>query len=96
MYNERTKNNYDPWEALASAVVLQAVEDYRTCLEVPRHLWHEERAKNDKTRRTVEMEIAELERFFLGETIKLYTTVPGCEIVRRLRAEAKKKEGLNK
>ena len=73
------EGNYDPYEELANAIVIQACDDYKrayTC-----HL-----RSNGKGKRTAR-QLADLEYFFRSDWYKTLTEVDGEQLMERLRAQ---------
>lgn len=70
----------DPWEALASEVVRQAVEDYKYLQKIGKF--------STKYLGSV-ISRKEIEKFFLSEAFCLYTDLDGKEILRILKGEIK-------
>ena len=70
----------DPWEALANAVVRQAVEDYKYLQKIGKF--------STKYLGSV-ISRKEIENFFLSEAFCLYTDLDGKEILRILKGERK-------
>lgn len=68
----------DPWERLANAIVLKAVDDYRAALRKLKRNPRSESAKYD---------VRELERFFRSGWYQKLTTVDGEFLIRRIREE---------
>ena len=68
----------DGYEQLASAIILQAVKDYRKAY------------KGRRVRRKTH-EIQEIERFFLSEWFMALTNTDGSSILKRLEEEVMKK-----
>ena len=67
-----------PWQALANAIVLQAVEDYRTELSGSRcHKHRSTRAKR----------IRELEQFFRSHWYETLTNIDGEMLMAKIRRE---------
>ena len=71
--------NQKPYQTLANAIVLQAVQDYRRALSGKRAVSH------IPARQT----ISECEMFFLSEYFTLLTDVDGGFLIQRIRQEAK-------
>lgn len=71
-------NNGDPYENLANAIVLSAVEDYRKALK------KYSRNLNSKSEKA---EVDSLERFFKSQWYSVLTSVEGEFLIRKLRAE---------
>lgn len=67
----------DGYQLIANAVVAQAAKDYRQAL-VDQH--NRPSKKTDK-------EVAKLERFFTGNTIRLYTKLDGTALMQAIKAE---------
>lgn len=76
-------NGYD---LLANAVVEQAATDYTKALCATRGktIWPKDYRKRLQIERTIES----CERFFLGDDIKLYTTLDGKSLMTKLQQEA--------
>lgn len=70
----------DPWEALASEVVKQAVEDYKYLQKIGKF--------STKYLGSV-ISRKEIENFFLSEAFCLYTNLDGKEILMILKGERK-------
>lgn len=73
----KAKKEFGGYELLASAVVIQAVKDYRRALVD----YHETPTNVCKSR------VRELERFFKGEDIMIYTKLDGERLMERVRDE---------
>lgn len=72
------KNDGDPYENLANAIIVQAAEDYRKALK--------QLKKNPKN--TVAMSMAmECERFFRSDWYEHLTSVDGEYLINKLRQE---------
>lgn len=71
-------NNGDPYENLANAIVLSAVEDYRKALK--------KYSRNPDSKST-KAEVDSLERFFRSQWYSILTSVEGEFLIRKLRAE---------
>jgi hypothetical protein len=69
----------DPYEKLASAIVLQAVKDYRDALR---------KLKKRPDYVPAEKTIKEVERFFHSDWYKELTSVDGDYLLRKIRLEA--------
>lgn len=72
--------NIDPYEALANAIVLQAVKDYRRALKS-----YVRNPSNNSARYKKES----LERFFLSEWYRLLTHIDGEMLIEKLNQEVK-------
>lgn len=68
----------DPYERLANAIVLQAVEDYRTALKC---------LNRNPENRTALADRREIERFFRSDWYKCLTDVDGEMIIQKLNEE---------
>ena len=88
MKNEKAKIkeevNYDPYEELGNAIVIQACHDYK-------------KAYKQSLRRSgivgeADEELAELEEFFRSDWYKQLTEVDGEYLMERLRNEVLKQE----
>ena len=76
------EGNYDPYEELANAVVIQACEDYKRA-----YICHlRSNGKGKKTQKQLE----ELETFFRSDWYKTLTEVDGEFLMERLRNEVQK------
>lgn len=73
------KLSENPYEALANAIVLQAVNDYRTVLK---------KVKKNPNNRTALDEALQIERFFRSQWYQVLTSVDGEYLINRLRREA--------
>ena len=72
------KLSENPYEALANAIVLQAVNDYRAALK---------KVKKNPNNRTALDEALQIERFFKSQWYQVLTTVDGEYLINRLRRE---------
>lgn len=72
--------NIDPYEALANAIVLQAVKDYRRALKS-----YVRNPSNNSARYKKES----LERFFLSDWYRLLTAVDGEMLIEKINQEVK-------
>ena len=68
----------DPYENLANAIVLTAVEDYRKALK---------RYSRNLNSKSAKAEVDSLERFFRSQWYSILTFVEGEFLIRKLRAE---------
>ena len=68
----------NPYEALANAIVLQAVNDYRAALKKVK--------KNPNNREALD-EALQIERFFKSQWYQVLTSVDGEYLINRLRRE---------
>ena len=73
------KLSENPYEALANAIVLQAVNDYRAVLK---------KVKKNPNHRTALDEALQIERFFRSQWYQVLTSVDGEYLINRLRREA--------
>ena len=73
------ESNYDPYEELANAVVIQACEDYKRVYVC--HL-----CGNGKGKR-IQKQLKELEAFFRSDWYKTLTEVDGEYLMQRLQEE---------
>ena len=71
---------YDPYQALANAIVEQAVKDYR----IARH-----RLKHYPQSRETKQDVCELEQFFSSRWYATLTKVSGSWLLKRLQEECK-------
>jgi len=74
----------DGWRDLADTIILQAVEDYRFTNKQIREKPEDPRLPSQK---------AEIEAFFLSAWFGVLTDLDGKQLLRRLQAEMKNKEG---
>ena len=74
------KTTGDPYENLANAIVLSAVEDYRKALK--------KYSKNPGSK-SVKADVDSLERFFRSQWYSVLTSVEGEFLIRKLRVEYK-------
>lgn len=74
--------NYDPYEELANAIIIQACEDYKRAYSCYLR-------SNGKAKKT-EKQLAELEEFFLSDWYKKLTELDGEELMKRLKEEVSK------
>lgn len=72
------KLSENPYEALANAIVLQAVNDYRAALKKVK--------KNPNNREALD-EALQIERFFKSQWYQVLTSVDGEYLINRLRRE---------
>ena len=72
------KLSENPYEALANAIVLQAVNDYRATLKKVK--------KNPNNREALD-EALQIERFFKSQWYQVLTSVDGEYLINRLRRE---------
>lgn len=70
--------NGDPYENLANAIILTAVDDYRRALK--------KYSKNPDSK-SAKAEVDSLERFFRSQWYSVLTSVEGEFMIRKLRAE---------
>lgn len=68
----------DPYERLASAIVLQAVKDYRNVLK---------RLKINPDSRSAKADKDELERFFRSQWYECLTSIDGEMLIEKLQEE---------
>lgn len=69
----------EPWERLANAVVIRAVDDYRIAVK---------KLKRDPGNKMAEMDIRSLSRFFGSQWFEVLTNVDGRLLLSRLKKEA--------
>ena len=74
----KTVSNGDPYENLANAIILTAVDDYRRALK--------KYSKNPDSK-SAKAEVDSLERFFRSQWYSVLTSVEGEFLIRKLRAE---------
>lgn len=72
------KLSENPYEALANAIVLQAVNDYRAALKKVK--------KNPNNREALD-EALQIERFFRSQWYQVLTSVDGEYLINQLRRE---------
>lgn len=72
------KLSENPYEALANAIVLQAVNDYRTASKKVK--------KNPESKDAIQ-EALSIEKFFRSPWYEALTTVDGEFLIRKIRAE---------
>lgn len=72
------KLSENPYEALANAIVLQAVNDYRAALK---------KVKKNPNNRIALDEALQIERFFRSQWYQVLTSVDGEYLINRLRRE---------
>lgn len=68
----------DPYENLANAIVLTAVDDYRRALR---------RFEKNPNSKDAKADVDEMERFFRSKWYSVLTFVEGEYLIRKLRAE---------
>ena len=76
MASKRLSEN--PYEALANAIILQAVNDYRAALK---------KVKKNPSNREALDEALQIERFFKSQWYQVLTAVDGEYLINRLRKE---------
>lgn len=76
MASKRLSEN--PYEALANAIVLRAVDDYRIALK---------KVKKNPNNRIAFDEALQIERFFRSQWYQVLTSVDGEYLINRLRRE---------
>ena len=69
----------DTYGALADAIILQAVEDYREKLDI---------LKDNPKDRSAKYHTRAIETFFLSEWFDKLTNINGSELITKLRTEA--------
>lgn len=79
MYTSLKRLDENNYRALADAIILQAVKDYRKVLK---------KLKYDYDCRTLMGEKRRLERFFSSEWFSVLTTMDGRALAAKLRKEA--------
>jgi hypothetical protein len=72
--------NIDPYEALANAIVLQAVKDYRSALKA---------CARNPSNNSARYKKESLERFFLSDWYRLLTSVDGEMLIEKINQEVK-------
>ena len=72
------KLSENPYEALANAIIIQAVNDYRIALK---------KVKKNPCNRDAINEALSLERFFRSPWYETLTSVDGEFLIRKIRAE---------
>ena len=75
----------DPYERLANAIVLQAVDDYRVALK---------KIKAHPKNREAISEALEIEKFFRSGWYSILTDVDGEYLIRRLQDEIRQSESI--
>ena len=70
--------NGDPYENLANAIILTAVDDYRRALK---------KYSQNPDSKSAKAEVDSLERFFRSQWYSVLTSVEGEFLIRKLRAE---------
>ncbi len=70
----------NPYHALANAIIVQAVDDYRDALRIQ---------KRNRSSRRAASAIEEIEHFFRSEWCTFLTNVSGEMLIRKLREEVK-------
>ena len=76
--------NFDPYEELANAVVIQACNDYKKA--------YKQSLRKSGFAGEADAELAELEEFFRSDWYKQLTEVDGEYLMERLREEVAKKK----
>lgn len=71
-------NGMDPYEALANAIILQAVKDYRMALK---------RVKKNPRNKEAISEALALEKFFRSSWYSTLTSVDGDFLIQKLQEE---------
>ena len=72
------KNDGDPYENLANAIIVQAASDYRTALK---------KLKRNPKNKDAMAEAMECERFFRSDWYEHLTSVDGEYLINKLRQE---------
>ena len=72
------KNDGDPYENLANAIIVQAASDYRTALK---------KLKRNPKNKDAMTEAMECERFFRSDWYEYLTSVDGEYLINKLRQE---------
>lgn len=67
-----------PEEALANAIIMQGVKDYRTALKALKHNPNSRSARDTKS---------EVERFFQSQWFSALTDISGSYLIRKLNEE---------
>ena len=75
----REEGNYDPYEEIANAIVIQACNDYKNAYR--RHL------RRSGIVDTPDSELVALENFFRSDWYQILTSVDGEYLMERLRKE---------
>ena len=71
----------DPYGELANAIIIQAVDDYKTALK------DYKKAKSDKDRDNIKYRLRPIESFFKSDWYSLLTNVDGEMIIKRIREQ---------
>lgn len=80
----KDEGNYDPYEEIANAIVIQACHDYKNA--------YKRSLRRSGVVGEADEEIAELETFFRSDWYKKLTEVDGEYLMERLRNEVLKQE----
>lgn len=84
----------EPYEKLANAIVLQAVQDYRTKVKKLKKFMAKkpgcdaEKEELDEKKKDVLREMQSIRRFFYSRWFEMLTNLDGDAIVQRLEKEA--------
>ena len=79
VFSRIQKGNYDPYEEIANAIVIQACNDYKNAYR--RHL------RRSGIVEKPDYELVALENFFRSDWYKILTSVDGEYLMERLRKE---------
>jgi hypothetical protein len=74
----------DGYQLLANAVVEQAAKDYRQALVEQYEL---RLSATNREREQADRAVRDLERWFAGDVIKIYTTLDGVDLMQAIKAE---------
>jgi hypothetical protein len=72
----------DPWENLAAAIIIKAVEDWRRAIHCQNIIWGEHLMVQDR-----QAALEELRSFFLSDWCAVLCPVPPSEMLLRLERE---------
>ena len=74
-----SRRSIEPWQRLANAVVMRAVDDYRSA---------KKKLKKNPTNEMADTDIRKLNRFFCSQWFEVLTDVDGRLLLSKLKKEA--------
>jgi len=76
----------EPYDELANAIILRAIDDYKICLDRLKYLLKEP-SFNGKRIVETKREIDEIEEFFRSEWYDKMTDISGEDVIKKIRSE---------
>ena len=76
----------EPYDELANAIILRAIDDYKICLDRLKYLLKEP-SFNGKRIVETKREIDEIEEFFRSEWYDEMTDISGEDVIKKIRSE---------